>query len=479
MKSKSARAQTRHLPGISLTAFLPLLLSSPASAGPPFITDDPEPVDYLHWELYIFSQGTHAMGETSGGAPSCDCNYGVLPNVQLHVQPGMAFHRAEGVPLQWGPGDTEFGVKYRFIEQDKNGWVPSVALYPLLEAPTGDRGRGLGAGRTRAFLPLWVQKDFGDWTTYGGGGYWINPGPGNKNYWFMGWVAQRKITDKLALGVELFHLTPSEIGGVQSTGFNVGGIYDLTDHYHFLFSVGKGLQHAKETNEFSWYIGLQVTGGGEAPKVQESALSSALPPVFAWTGFYVGATASYAWEKVQEDDLVGHAPASYSSYSPKGAVFGGLAGVNFQFGSAVAGVETDVEAAGVNGREATSTIGMSLRNDVRGSACGRIGVATGRTLLYLTGGAVLANFFANALFEPFSQARPGWTLGAGIEHAVTDQWSARLEYHHSDFGAATFVSSNFDGDSYHLRIRDDFARVAVAYRFDFSEPQLVVGKSKY
>jgi hypothetical protein len=93
----------------------------------------------------------------------------------------------------------------------------------------------------------------------------------DKNYWFMGWVLQRKITDNLALGVELFHQTPSQIGGLPSTGINFGGIYDFTDHYHFLFSVGKGLEHAKETNELSWYIGLQVTGGEEPRKAQEAA----------------------------------------------------------------------------------------------------------------------------------------------------------------------------------------------------------------
>jgi hypothetical protein len=278
MKLKSRGVQARHLLGVSLAAVL--LLSSSALAGPPFVTDDPEPVDYLHWELYTFSMGTHAMAETDGVAPSCDCNYGGLPNVQLHFQPGMAVHEARGGPLEWGSGDTELGVKYRFIEQDKNSWVPSVAIFPKLEVPTGDAARGLGTGRTHAFVPLWVQKDFGDWTTYGGGGYWINPGPGNKNFWFAGWVLQRKITDKLALGVELFHQTPNAIGGLQSTGFNfgslpstgfnIGGIYDFTDHYHFLFSFGKGLQHAKETNEFSWYIGLLVTGGGEPPKSDDA-----------------------------------------------------------------------------------------------------------------------------------------------------------------------------------------------------------------
>jgi hypothetical protein len=48
---------------------------------------------------------------------------------------------------------------------------------------------------------------------------------------------------------------------MQSAGFNIGGTYDFNDNYHLLFSFGRGLQHAKETNEFSWYLGLQVTGG--------------------------------------------------------------------------------------------------------------------------------------------------------------------------------------------------------------------------
>lgn len=77
-----------------------LLLSLPASAGPTFITDDPEPTEYQHWEVYVFSQGTQAAGVPNGVVPpSCDCNYGGLPNVQLHFQPGMAVSRPEGKAL--------------------------------------------------------------------------------------------------------------------------------------------------------------------------------------------------------------------------------------------------------------------------------------------------------------------------------------------------------------------------------------------
>ena len=86
-----------------------LLSSSPAPVGPPFITDDPEPTDYRHWEMYIFSEGTHEAAAASGvAAPLCDCDYGFLPNVQLHMQPGMAFAKASGTPLHVGPGDTEY-----------------------------------------------------------------------------------------------------------------------------------------------------------------------------------------------------------------------------------------------------------------------------------------------------------------------------------------------------------------------------------
>ncbi len=127
----------------------------------------------------------------------------------------------------------------------------------MLELPTGSQSRGLGVGHVRLFLPVWVQKSFGDWTTYGAGGYWINQNDtyGDKNYWFVGWLLQRKITDKLILGGEIFHQTADSIAGVDQTGFNLGGQYDFDEHNHLLFSAGRGFQNASETNLFSWYLG--------------------------------------------------------------------------------------------------------------------------------------------------------------------------------------------------------------------------------
>jgi hypothetical protein len=122
-----------------------------ANAGPPFRTDDPEPVEFGHYEFYMFSTGTHVRGETSGVAPGFEFNYGLIPNGQFHIVAPLAFDRTEGEPGHYGYGDTELGFKYRFIEEDKNGWRPQVAVFPLLELPTGSEKQGLGAGHTRVF----------------------------------------------------------------------------------------------------------------------------------------------------------------------------------------------------------------------------------------------------------------------------------------------------------------------------------------
>jgi hypothetical protein len=235
------------------------LASSTASAGPPFRTDDPEPVEYQHYELYTFFTGTRVRGETSGVGPGLEVNYGLIPNGQLHIVAPLSFDSPFDRPNQYGYGDTELGFKYRFIQEGETR--PQVGVFPFLELPTGDQSRGLGAGHSRVYLPLWLQKSFGDWTTYGGGGYWINHGAGSndKDYWFFGWLLQKKVTDRLVIGGELFHQTATTIDGKNSTGFNIGAIYDIDEHNHLLLSAGRGFQHASENNLFSWYVAYLIT----------------------------------------------------------------------------------------------------------------------------------------------------------------------------------------------------------------------------
>lgn len=227
-------------------------------AGPPFVTDDPVPVDYQHWEFYLASQHTQTADGWSGTAPHIEVNYGVVTNVQLHFLAPLAYNAPTGGDRHYGYGDTELGVKVRFVQEAEH--LPQVAIFPMLEIPTGSEARGLGNGHVQAFLPMWLQKSFGDWMLGGGAGYGINPGAGNENWGFGGAVVQRQVTKNFLLGAEIYHRTTLTTGGAGDTAFNVGTVVDLTENHHLLFSAGRSLDGP--TN-FQLYVAYQFTFGPE------------------------------------------------------------------------------------------------------------------------------------------------------------------------------------------------------------------------
>ncbi|HEX3538271.1 MAG TPA: hypothetical protein VHU15_16055 [Stellaceae bacterium] len=255
MVAKSCIAKLAAILALSLD----LLLPCAAAAGPPFRTDDPVPVEPQHWEIFTFSAATHVRGDTAGTLPGIDANYGAAADLQLHAAMPLAFDLPTGAPAAFGPGDGEVGAKIRFLHEDSNGWRPQAAIYPTMIFPTGNAARNLGTGHPQALLPIWLQKTFGRTVTFAGAGYRINPGVGRRNFWYSGWTVQRQLADNFTLGAEIFHQTADTIGGKDQTGFDVGAVYDLDDHYHLMMSVGEGLQNRATTNEFSYYAALQMT----------------------------------------------------------------------------------------------------------------------------------------------------------------------------------------------------------------------------
>jgi hypothetical protein len=237
--------------------FLAVLLSFgswKAHAGPPFLTDDPEPVEYQHWEFYLASLDFKMAGDWSGTAPHVEVNYGVVSNVQLHVIAPLAYDAPSAGPAHYGYGDTELGVKFRFIQETER--MPQVGVFPLLEAPTGSAKDNLGNGHPQVFLPLWLQKSWGSWTAYGGGGYGINSGVSNQNWGFVGVVLQRQVLTNVLLGAEVYHQTAKQIGGVNDTGFNIGTVVDFSEQHHLLFSAGRSIDGP---TEFQFYLAYQFT----------------------------------------------------------------------------------------------------------------------------------------------------------------------------------------------------------------------------
>jgi len=231
-----------------------LLAPTMARAGPPYVVDDPEPVGYLHWELYLATQHELTPDGATGTAPHVEVNFGAAPGLQLHLIAPLAYARPSGGPTAYGQGDVELGAKIRFIEEGR--WMPMVGAFPLLELPIGNESRGLGAGHLRAFFPLWLQKSFGPWTTYGGGGYWVNPGSGNQNYWFLGCQAQRRLSKLAALGGEIFYTTADRVRGDGNLRFNLGLVLDFSDHHHLLLSAGRSI--VGDTS-FQGYLAFQLT----------------------------------------------------------------------------------------------------------------------------------------------------------------------------------------------------------------------------
>jgi Putative MetA-pathway of phenol degradation len=232
---------------------LSLILSPRAQAGPPFQTDDPEPVPWHHYEAYVFSTVNRGGGATSWMLPAVEFNVGAAPNLQLHVTVPDSYVNPGS---NYGLGDIELGAKYRFI--DESGHLPQAGVFPLIELPSGDDRLGLGNGHVWARLPLWLQKSHGPWTTYGGAGYEINHAPGMKDSTFAGWLLQRQITKRLTLGAEEYYQGAETLGAQGSMFTDAGGYYNFLRNLSLLFMLGHTVAGERQTVA---YVGLYYTWG--------------------------------------------------------------------------------------------------------------------------------------------------------------------------------------------------------------------------
>jgi hypothetical protein len=255
--------------GTALRALAMAAAPAAALGGPPFQTDDPEPVDLGHYEFYVFAATDGTPLETDPVGPAFEFNWGALPNTQLHAVLSFGAivpsNDPAYAPQGSGPGaygllDTELGVKYRFIPQRDS--VPEVGIFPMIELPTGSASRGLGVGNTWYKLPLWIQKDWGPWTTYGGGGYEIVHQEGYRDFRYAGWLLQRDLGEKWTLGAELWYHGPEGQSTPQTrsaTMVDVGGYYYFRKPgFQLLFSLGRAAVGQSETYG---YLGLYWTWG--------------------------------------------------------------------------------------------------------------------------------------------------------------------------------------------------------------------------
>jgi outer membrane immunogenic protein len=171
--------------------------------------------------------------------------------------------------------------------------------------------------------------------------------------------------------------------------------------------------------------------------MQGGAPYYAPPPIFTWTGGYVGANASFGF---------GRYTSGGQSYfgNADGGLFGLTAGYNYQSGPLVFGVEGDIDFGSVSGTGYPAP-GTSATGSVNGegSIRARFGYAFDHTLVYVTGGYTGANLkgsladlsAAPNFYDSQSTYLNGFVVGTGIEYALTRNISVKAEYLFSDYGA--------------------------------------------
>lgn len=152
------------------------------------------------------------------------------------------------------------------------------------------------------------------------------------------------------------------------------------------------------------------------------------PPPFSWSGFYLGVNGGGGFGSSNWDTA--------GSINTSGGLVGGTIGYNYQINRFVVGVEGDVDWAGISGSTTTAACpaGCKTGDSWLSTARGRIGYAADRFLPYVTGGAAFGNIDATTAGLTTTTTNAGWTVGAGLEFAITPNWSAKAEYLYVDLG---------------------------------------------
>lgn len=140
-------------------------------------------------------------------------------------------------------------------------------------------------------------------------------------------------------------------------------------------------------------------------------------PAFTWTGFYAGLNAGYGF-----GNFSGTATPGFSN--PRGFVGGGQIGYNHQIGQFVAGLETDLAYTGI--KDKAANVGKERVNYI-GTVRGRLGYSMDRIMPYVTGGFAYGGTELLRAAGRSSQMQTGWALGAGVEYAITNNLTARVE----------------------------------------------------
>jgi len=205
--------------------------------------------------------------------------------------------------------------------------------------------------------------------------------------------------------------------------------------------------------------------------VIESPAEVIVAPVFNWTGAYIGGQVGYLWGDGDYADSV----LNYTTPEPDGWLGGVYVGYNYQFtNNVVLGVDADFAWTGADDTSAVFNGGLpvpaSLDSDLdwTGAARLRLGYAVDRFLPYIAGGVAFGKVSGSyydgggVLVGSDDDTSVGWTLGAGLEYAFTDNLIGRAEYRYTDFGDFDFA---IGGGTATTDLTSNDVRFGLAWKF--------------
>jgi outer membrane immunogenic protein len=192
-------------------------------------------------------------------------------------------------------------------------------------------------------------------------------------------------------------------------------------------------------------------------------------PYYNWGGIYFGVNGGYDYSY----STWTNGAFSTGSFHPGGFLFGGTLGANFQYGAWVFGLEGDIDWTNLSGNSsAAQCVGFTCTTaqNYLGTIRGRAGYAWDRVLFFLTAGGAFGNINAGATGLGTQNVNNfGWTAGGGIEFAVAQNWTAKVEYLYVSLANASCTAACAIGPATGatVSLSENLIRAGVNYKFSF------------
>jgi outer membrane immunogenic protein len=200
----------------------------------------------------------------------------------------------------------------------------------------------------------------------------------------------------------------------------------------------------------------------DLPRQMPAKAPAYVPVAYNWTGFYLGINGGYGWGRSSWDGF------GSGNFNTNGGMIGGTVGYNWQgVGSPwVFGLEGDIDWANIKGSFNNAfCAGCETKSEWLATVRGRLGYSLDRVMPYITGGLAVGDIHANVPgFGGMSDTRAGWTIGGGIEAAIVDRWTAKVEYLYTDLGSSS-CSAAACGIATNVSARNNLLRAGLNYRF--------------